>query len=158
MASAGRVAPHRFTAEKRQRVVHLLGEGQPIRQAALPKRVPVKAVLEETEIVKLSPAAKHVTDTLKMVACRAETALVQCLTPQYVPTEDEGRALLREMFLASADILPEADDHRRRVRLRTLANPRSNEALAKLREALNAIPLRYPGIDLTLVYHTPGVA
>ena len=30
----------------------------------------------ETEIVKLAPEAKHLTDTIKMVAYRAETALV----------------------------------------------------------------------------------
>ena len=128
------------------------------RLAALPQRVPVKAILPEAEIVQLSPEAKHLTDTLKMVAYRAETALVRCLTPHYAGTEDEGRALIREMLLTSADILPEVDDHRLRVRLHSLANPRSNEALAKLCEALNALEVRYPGTDLTLVYQAPGVA
>jgi transposase len=128
------------------------------RLAALPQRVPVKAVLDEAEIVQLSPEAKHLTDTLKMVAYRAETALVRCLTPHYARSEDEGRALIREMLLTSADILPEADDHRLRVRLPSLANPRSNEALAKLCEALNALDVRYPGTDLQLVYQSPAVA
>ena len=68
--------------------------------------MPVTAVLDEAEIVKLAPEAKHLTDTIKMVAYRAETALVRCLPPHYVRTEDDGRALLREMFLTSADILP----------------------------------------------------
>jgi len=45
-----------------------------------------------------------------------------------------------------------------RVRLHSLANPRSNEALAKLCETLNALEIRYPGTDLTLVYQAPGVA
>ncbi|MGH9485036.1 MAG: putative transposase [Terriglobales bacterium] len=128
------------------------------RLKALPERVPVKTVLPEAEIVQLAPEAKHLTDTLKMVAYRAETALVRCLTPHYGRTEEEGRALIREMLLTSADILPEADNHRLRVRLHSLANPRSNEALAKLCEALNAIEIRYPGTDLTLVYEAPGVA
>ncbi len=128
------------------------------RLAALPQRVPVQAVLEEAEIVQLSPEAKHLTDTLKTVAYRAETALVRCLAPHYARTEDEGRALVREMLLTSADILPEVDDHRLRVRLHSLASPRSNEALAKLCEALNALEVRYPGTDLTLVYQAPGVA
>ena len=128
------------------------------RLKALPKRVPVKAVLEEAEIVQLAPEAKHLTDALKMVAYRAETALVRCLMPHYTRTEEEGRALIREMLLTSADLLPEADEHRLRVRLHSLANPRSNEALAKLCEALNALQIRYPGTDLTLVYQAPGVA
>src|ERR671918_1144703 len=47
------------------------------RLAALPKRLPVKAVLDEAEIVKLAPEAKHLIDTIKRVAYRAETAFVQ---------------------------------------------------------------------------------
>jgi len=128
------------------------------RLKALPKRVAVKEVIEEAEIVQLAPEAKHLTDTLKMVAYRAETALVRCLTPHYARTEEEGRALIREMLLTSADLLPEADHHRLRVRLHSLANPRSNEALAKLCETLNALEIRYPGTDLKLVYQAPGVA
>ncbi|MFQ5974226.1 MAG: putative transposase, partial [Alphaproteobacteria bacterium] len=128
------------------------------RLAALPKRVPVKAVLDEAEIIKLAPEAKHLTDTIKMVAYRAETALVRCLPPHYVRTEDDGRTLIREMLLTNADILPQPEDHRLLVRLHSLANPRSNEALAKLCEMLNALEVRYPGTDLTLVYQAPGVA
>jgi len=128
------------------------------RLKALPKRVAVQEVIEEAEIVQLAPEAKHLTDALKMVAYRAETALVRCLTPHYARTEEEGRALIREMLLTSADLLPEADHHRLRVRLHSLANPRSNEALAKLCETLNALEIHYPGTDLKLVYEAPGVA
>ena len=128
------------------------------RLKALPKRVAVKEVVDEAEIVRLAPEAKHLTDTLKMVAYRAETALLRCLTPHYARTEEEGRALIREMLLTSADLLPEADHHRLRVRLHSLANPRSNEALAKLCAALNALQIRYPGTELKLVYEAPGVA
>jgi hypothetical protein len=128
------------------------------RLAQLPKRVPLKALLEPDDIVKLTPEAKHLTDTIKMLAYRAETALVRCLTQNGVPTEDDGRALVREMLLTSADILPQAEDHRLLVRLHSLANPRSNKALAKLCETLNALKVRYPGTDLTLVYEAPEVA
>ncbi len=128
------------------------------RLTALPKRVPVKAVLDEAEIVKLAPEAKHLTDAIKMVAYRAETALVRSLPPHYMRTEDEGRALIREMLLTSADILPQPDHHRLVVRLHSLANPRSNAALATLCETLNALEVRYPGTDLQLVYQAPDVA
>jgi len=128
------------------------------RLAALPKRVPVTAVLDEAEIVKLAPEAKHFTDTIKMVAYRAETALVRCLTPHYARTEEDGRALIREMLLTSADILPQPEEHRLLVRLHSLANPRSNAALGKLCETLNALEVRYPGTELTLVYQAPGGA
>jgi hypothetical protein len=126
------------------------------RIAALPERVPVKAVMDEGEIVKLAPEAKHLTDTIKMVAYRAETALVRCLAPHYAKTEDEGRALIREMLSASADLVPEAQ--RLRIRLHSLANPRSNQALAHVCATLNALEVQYPGTTLTLVYEAPEVA
>jgi hypothetical protein len=128
------------------------------RIAALPDRVPVKAIVEEGEIVKLAPEAKHLTDTIKMVAYRAETVLVQCLAPHYARTEDEGRALVREMLASSADIVPDPDAKHLRVRVHALANPRSNEALAKLCDTLNALEVPYPGTDLTMTYEAPGVA
>lgn len=128
------------------------------RLATLPKRVPVKAVLDEAAIVQLAPEAKHLTDTIKMVAFRAETALVRALTPHYRRTEDDGRTLIREMLLTSADIIPQPADQRLLVRLHALANPRSNEALAGLCGTLNALKVCYPGTDLTLVYQAPGVA
>jgi transposase-like protein len=126
------------------------------RIAALPERVPVKAVLDEGEIVTLAPEAKHLTDTIKMVAYRAETALVRCLAPHYAKTEDEGRALIREMLSSSADLVPEGQ--RLRIRVHSLANPRSNQALAHVCTTLNALELQYPGTTLTLVYEAPEVA
>jgi transposase-like protein len=128
------------------------------RIAALPERVPVKAIVEEGEIVRLAPEAKHLTDTIKMVAYRAETALVRCVAPHYAKTEEEGRALIREIMASSADIDPDPDTKRLRVRVHALANPRSIEALAKLCETLNGLELQYPGTDLTLAYEAPGVA
>jgi hypothetical protein len=147
-------------AELSQQIATLEAQGRELqaRLAELPQRVPVKAVLDEAEIVKLAPEAKHLTDTIKMVAYRAETALVQCLRPHYARTEDDGRALIREMLLTSADIVPQPEDHRLLVRLHSLANPRSNAALAKLCETLNALEVRYPGTDLTLVYKAPDAA
>src|SRR3989442_1017753 len=127
-----------------------------VQLAALPERVPINAVMDEGEIVKLAPEAKHLTDTIKMVAYRAETALVRCLAPHYAKTEDEGRALIREMLSSSADFIPEAQ--RLRIRLHSLANPRSNQALAHVCATLNALELQYPWTTLTLVFEAPWVA
>ena len=63
-----------------------------------------------------------------MLAYRAETALARLLAAHYARTEDEGRALIREMLLSDADILPDPEQQRLVVRLHSLANPRSNAA------------------------------
>ncbi|MBI2828440.1 MAG: hypothetical protein HYX77_04095 [Acidobacteria bacterium] len=56
------------------------------------------------------------------------------------------------------DIVPQPADHRLLVRLHALANPRRNEALARLCDTLNVLKVCYPGTDLTLVYQAPVVA
>jgi hypothetical protein len=106
-----------------------------VRLRALPDRVPLKAVLDEEEIVKLAPEAKHLTDTIKMMAYRAETALVRCLAPYYAKTEDEGRALIREMLSSSADLVLDAQCLR--IRLHSLVNPRAiKSSLTSVRHSM----------------------
>jgi len=128
------------------------------RLAACPQRVSLNTLLDEQEIVRLAPEAKHFTDTIKMLAFRAETALVRCLTLNGVRTEDDGRAVVREMLLSSADIVPQPEQKRLLVRIHSLATPRHNKALAKLCQTLNVLEIHYPGTELTLVYEAPEVA
>jgi transposase-like protein/xanthosine utilization system XapX-like protein len=137
---------------------HHVCEELKARRAVIPKRVAIKELLPESEIVKLEPETKHLTDTIKMVAYRAETALVRLVAPHYARSEEEGRALVREMLLSSADILPRSSGRRLVVKVHSQANPRSNQALAHLCEVLNEQEFRYPGTDLTLAYEAAGVA
>lgn len=48
------------------------------------------------------------------------------------------------MLGSSADIIPQPEVQRRRIRVHSLANPRSNDALAKLCDTRNALELHYP--------------
>lgn len=142
------------------RLRNLKGEDKSLREEirSLPERVPLKDVMNPAEIVKLAPEAKHLTDTIKMIAYRAETKLFQSLTPHFTRTEEEGRALLREIFQSTADIIPQPDQDRLVIQLHSLANPRSNNALARLCDLLNAQRITYPGTNLTMHYQPPDVA
>ena len=124
------------------------------RISGLPKRVSVGKA-EGQPIVKLDPETKHLADTIKMVAYRAETALVGLLGPAYARTEEEGRALVREILRAPADILPDEGAGVLRIRLHGLANPRSNEAVKHLCEQLNELEISYPATALRMRYE-PG--
>ncbi len=109
--------------------------------------------------MKLDPETKHLTDTIKMVAYRAETLLVGLLNEKvYARTEEEGRALVREILRAPADVLPDEREGVLRVRLHGLANPRSNAAVRHLCKALNETEIMYPGTRLRLRYEPPNVA
>jgi len=121
----------------------------------LPARVPIGELQPPETVVRLAPEAKLLTDSVKLTAYRAETALVRLLGPHYARTEEEGRALLRELFTSPADLLPDETASVLRVRLHSLANPRSNRALVALCEALTATETRFPGTKLRLVYEPP---
>ncbi len=128
------------------------------RISALPERI-AAADAEGPPIVKLDPETKHLTDTIKMLAYRAETALVGLLNDKvYARTEEEGRALVREILRTPADVLPDEREGVLRVRLHGLANPRSNAAVRHLCEALNEAEVTYPGTRLRMCYEPPNVA
>ncbi|MBI1846042.1 MAG: hypothetical protein HYR86_03600, partial [Candidatus Rokubacteria bacterium] len=127
------------------------------RLRTLPARIPVGERQPPETVVQLAPEAKLLTDSIKFTAYRAETALVQLLAPAFARTEEEGRALLREVFTTPADLLPDEAAGVLRVCLHTLANPRSNRALATLCQALTATETCFPGTNLRLVYEPPMV-
>jgi hypothetical protein len=100
---------------------------------------------------QFSRAKKHLVDTIKMVAYRAETALAVSLR-QYMARTDDARALLREIFVAPADLCPDEVTGTLTVSLHHLANACSDELAAKMAEELNATETIFPGTNLRMVF------
>jgi hypothetical protein len=120
--------------------------------AELPTHVPVGQVRDPQSLVRLEQERKTVVDQVKMTAYRAETELARLVGPLLGPHhEDEARSFLRQVFQLSADIIPEPESNTLRVRLHSMANWRSNRALAGLCSILNSYEACYPGTDLRLV-------
>ncbi|MFH1437706.1 MAG: putative transposase [Pseudomonadota bacterium] len=123
---------------------------------ALPARVPVREVMDGAPIVQLERERKIITDTLKMVAYRAETQLANLVGPLLPYRGDEARKFMRQVFELPADILPDYERNELVVRLHSMSNPRSNRALAGLCNVLTDLKTRYPGTKLRLVYEAPS--
>ena len=119
-----------------------------------PKRVAVEDLEEADRIEQLKPEAKHLTDTIKMLAYRAETALVGLLGPGYARSEEEGRAVIREVLRSPADVLPDAQAGLLCVRVHGMPNGRSNTAVSELCRRLNEAEVKYPGTQLTVRYES----
>ena len=117
----------------------------------LPDRVPVREVMDGKPIVQLERERKIITDTLKMVAYRAETQLANLVGPLLPYKADEARKFMRQVFELPADILPDYEQDKLVVRLHSMANPRSNRALASLCDVLNDLKACSPGTTLRLV-------
>ena len=124
----------------------------------LPRRVPLKERMAQEQIVHLESERKNLSHALKMIAYRAETALVGVLSPHYERLEDEGRGLVREMLSAAGDLLPDEEAGILTVRLYTLANPRANHALRQVCQVLNQTATTFPGTGLRLVYEAPDAS
>ena len=99
---------------------------------------------QEQKFERLAPSRKRLTDTVKLVAYRAETALATIVREE-LSHADEARALIRDLFRSDADIHPDKAAGVLEVRVHTLANPRSNRAIQHLLDHLNAAEFTYPG-------------
>jgi hypothetical protein len=127
----------------------------------LPKKVPLREVMDEAEIVRLERERKRITDVIKMAAYRAESELAALVGPALgLHHEDEARSFLENVFNLSADLLPDTEQGTLTVRLYGMANPRSNRALAQLCQIMNNQPgyqVCFPRTRLRIVLQPPIV-
>jgi hypothetical protein len=123
--------------------------------AKLPKHVPIEEILEPEQIVKLERERKVLVDAIKLTAYRAESALARLVEPLFKRHQDEARKLLKSIFTATADIIPDRRKRRLTVRFHGLANPRATRALAELCALVNDDALLYPGSSLRLHFEAP---
>ncbi len=118
---------------------------------SIPKHLEWDQFPEDAKFERLAPSRKRLTDTVKLVAYRAETAMSNLLR-ESLRREDDSRSLLRDLFRSDADIIPNCDSKVLEIRIHTLANPRSNRAIQHLLDHLNAAECTYPGTEFRLRY------
>jgi len=121
------------------------------RTKSTPKHLAWEDLPQDQKFERLAPSRKRLTDTVKLVAYRAETALV-AIVREKLSHVDEVRSLVRDLLRSDADIYPDQAAGVLDVRLHTLANPRSNRAIQHLLDHLNAAEFTYPGTNLRLTY------
>ena len=118
---------------------------------ATPRHVQFADLPEEDRFKMLSMKGKYFIDTIKMIAYRTETAMVNRVR-QVMRRQDDARSLLRSLYATEADILPDHNENRLTVRLHQPANHCSSATILHLLEELNATRTTFPGTDLRLFY------
>ncbi len=113
--------------------------------------ITVEELPEEAQFRQLSTQSKHLVDTLKMIAYRAETAMANSLR-EHLKRPDEARRLLRALYTTEADLLPDPEAGILTVRLHHAANTANDQALEKLCEELNATQTVFPRTNLRLAF------
>ena len=127
------------------------------RLATIPQKVTLDTVLEPHEIVALEQERKVIVDAIKLVAYRAESALARLVAPLFARHEDEARKLLKTIFRATADLVPDGKSGTLTVRFHGLASPRTTRVLAELCQLVTQEACVYPGTDLRLHFEAPAV-
>jgi hypothetical protein len=118
---------------------------------AVPRKVTINSLPEAERPTQLLPLNKMLTDTVKMIAYRAETAMVGILR-RYLNREDEARALVRELFVSSGDIEPDEIARTLTIRIHRMASPVLDRAVSGLLEELNKQEFCHPETGAKMVY------
>ena len=116
-----------------------------------PKHIDWHDMKEDDKFERLKPSCKHLTDTIKMIAYRAETAMVNTVREK-LARKDDARSLIRDLCNSEADILPCIKTDTLTIRVHSMANPRSNRAIEHLLANLNDTEFNYPGTNLKMCF------
>jgi hypothetical protein len=116
-----------------------------------PRHIEVKDLPPEHRFSQLHCASKHFIDTIKMIAYRAETAMVHVLR-DVLSRHADARSLLRAVYCNEADLLPDYANGTLTVRLHHLANRSSDLAIRHLCDELTATETVFPETNLRLIY------
>jgi len=121
----------------------------------MPQHIEWDDLPDEKKFQRLAPSRKRLLDTVKLVAYRAETAMVG-IVREVLARADDARSLIRDLLRSEADLSPDAEAGLLRIGVHPMANPRFNRAIRHLLDELNAAALTYPGTSLKLVYTLVG--
>jgi chromosome segregation ATPase len=116
-----------------------------------PKHIDWDDLHAEHKFEKLKSSKKALLDTVKMIAYRAETAMVNILREE-LTRHDDARVLIQDLCRSDADILPNENENTLTIQVHSMANARFNRAVQHLLEQLNSADFNYPGTCFKLVY------
>jgi prepilin-type processing-associated H-X9-DG protein len=115
------------------------------------KHISISQLPEAERFSRLATSSKHLIDTIKMIAYRAETAMVNIIREAMSRTDD-GRTLLRALYQMEADLLPDEKNKTLTIQLHHLANHCSDKTIQHLCDELNETDTVFPGTELRLIY------
>lgn len=124
-----------------------------LERKTFPKRVCFSDLPEEAKFKQPRPHAKHFIDTIKMIAYRAETCMLNTVREKMpAATWDSSRAVVRGIYASSADFEVNQQDKTLTIKLHHQASDRDDEAIKFLCSELTETETIYPGTNLRLIY------
>ena len=137
---------HEVIAQLQQEVDELK-----VQRRATKRHITYNELPQDARFDRLSTQSKHLIDTIKMIAYRAETAMVQ-IVREKMTRHDDARSLMRAIYKTEVDLQPDLQAKTLTVRIHPLANASSDEALRHLCSQLNATETTFPATELRVIY------
>jgi hypothetical protein len=157
-AQAGRIAIDQGVdiqkrAELHQRIEQVQSDLEGLRQTrkGIARKIALSELPEAQRPNQLLPLRKTLVDTVKMIAYRAETALVGLLR-RHLNKPEDGRGLIRELFTASADIQPNPAAGTLTIRIHRMACLAHDKAIMAVLTELTAAEYRHPQTQATMIF------
>jgi len=123
-----------------------------------PKHVMLKDLPEADQFSQLQADKKHLVDTIKMIAYRAETTLVHLAGEKLARADHDTRAWVRGLLQSAVDLRPDPQAKTLTVRIHRQATAAQDVALDHVCAELNETETLYPGTELRLVFQPVGVS
>lgn len=115
------------------------------------KHVAISELPKDEKFSKLRTQTKQLIDTIKMVAYRSETAMVNILR-ENMARLDDARQLAAAIYKSEADLIPDYENKSLTIRLHHLANYCNDMAIQALCHELNQTQTIFPGTDLRIIF------
>ncbi len=115
------------------------------------KHIAFEELSDEERFYRIVPVRKQFLDTIKMIAYRAETAMAQLLK-DHLGRKDDGRPLLRQVYKADIDLVPDDDAKILLIKLHRMTNRQADQAVSVLCNQLNETETIYHGTDFKMKF------
>ena len=117
----------------------------------MPRKISFSQLPENEKFDSAINQRKHFLDTIKMIAYRAETAMVNIIKPN-MAHPDEARTLLKQVYQTDANITVDIQTKTITVELHHMTYWKDDKIIQNLCEVLNETQTVFPGTDLTVFY------
>lgn len=122
-----------------------------LQRAQTPKKIKIVELPEDQRPTALKTPGKMLVDIVKMIAYRAETALVAQVLP-LLGKEADARALIRKLLVSSVDIEPDASANTLTIRVHRMSCAAHDTAVAGLFAKLNDLKFVHPQTAMRMIY------
>ena len=116
-----------------------------------PKHIKLSDIPEAQRPKLISHTRRQFLNTIRMIAYRAETALVTIIR-EHLRRNDDARALAKAMFVHDADLIFDSNAQTLTIRLHHFTNVQSSKAVYAVLQQLNQAEIDFPATKIRLKY------